>query len=80
MPRLTAIYLRPSSRTPVRSVERAQVQEGYGIDGDHAGGRGSRQVLQERPYDLESGVPDFSKVVRFEFNPASRSVLAGAKN
>jgi MOSC domain-containing protein YiiM len=41
--RVTALYLRPSARTPVRSVPEVVAVAGRGLDGDHAGG-GSRQV------------------------------------
>ena len=40
---LTAIYLRPAARHPVRIVDRVMAAEGDGLDGDHASG-GSRQV------------------------------------
>lgn len=40
---LQAIYLRPSSRTPVKAVERVEAQAGTGLVGDHAGA-GKRQV------------------------------------
>ncbi len=42
-PTLLSIYLRPASRLPARSVERARAVAGIGLDGDHAGG-GKRQV------------------------------------
>ena len=38
-----AIYLRPSARSPVRSVDRADAVSASGLDGDHAAG-GRRQV------------------------------------
>ncbi|MFN3241942.1 MAG: MOSC domain-containing protein [Planctomycetota bacterium] len=38
-----AVFLRPSARTPVRSVDAANVLAGIGIEGDHAGG-GKRQI------------------------------------
>jgi len=40
---LRAIYLRPSSRTPVKSVERVEAEAGTGLVGDHAGA-GKRQI------------------------------------
>lgn len=41
--RLEAIFLRPSARSPVRSVARARAVAGVGLEGDHANG-GRRQV------------------------------------
>ena len=43
MGRVVGIYLRPSARNPVRSVESAEAIVGKGLEGDHAGG-GNRQV------------------------------------
>ena len=43
MGRIIGIYLRPSARTAVRSVESAEAIVGKGLKGDHAGG-GNRQV------------------------------------
>lgn len=43
MGRLLQILLRPSARTPTRSVEAAEAVVGSGLVGDHAGGR-RRQV------------------------------------
>lgn len=43
MARLLAIYLRPSSRTPVRQVQTAEAVAGQGLEGDHTKG-GRRQV------------------------------------
>ena len=43
MARVVQIYLRPSSRTPVRAVSSAHAVAGKGLRGDHAGG-GYRQV------------------------------------
>lgn len=43
MGKLVQIYLRPSARTPVKSVVRAEAVAGQGLEGDHAGG-GKRQV------------------------------------
>ena len=40
---LQAIYLRPSSRTPVREVQRAEAEAGTGLVDDHAGA-GKRQI------------------------------------
>lgn len=40
---LAKIYLRPSARTPVQSVEKTTAVPGAGLTGDHAGG-GNRQV------------------------------------
>ena len=42
MAQLTKIFLRPSARTPVQSVEAAQAVPGQGLLGDHAGTK--RQV------------------------------------
>ncbi|MEZ6185191.1 MAG: MOSC domain-containing protein [Planctomycetota bacterium] len=49
---LRAIYVRPSSRTPVKRVERAQAEAGQGLVEDHAGG-GKRQVtlLSQEAWD-----------------------------
>jgi MOSC domain-containing protein YiiM len=48
MAQVVKIYLRPSSRTPVRAVSAATAVAGKGLEGDHTGG-GSRQVtLLER--------------------------------
>ena len=41
--RLLAIYLRPSSRTPVKRVQEAEAVAGHGLVGDHTKG-GRRQV------------------------------------
>jgi MOSC domain-containing protein YiiM len=43
MGKLLQIWLRPSARTPVRAVPRAEAVAGQGLEGDHAGG-GKRQV------------------------------------
>ena len=43
MGRVERIFLRPSSRTPVKEVRRAEAKAGAGLVGDHAGG-GNRQV------------------------------------
>lgn len=43
MGRVVGIYLRPSARNPVRSVESAEAIVAKGLEGDHAGG-GDRQV------------------------------------
>jgi MOSC domain-containing protein YiiM len=43
MGRVTNIYLRPSSRTPVREVTIAEARAGEGLVGDHARG-GNRQI------------------------------------
>ena len=43
MPRVTNIYLRPGSRTPVREAASAEARTGAGLEGDHARG-GSRQI------------------------------------
>ncbi len=43
MGRIERIFLRPSSRTPVKEAKHAFARAGRGLDGDHAGG-GSRQV------------------------------------
>ncbi len=43
MARVVQIYLRPSSRTPVRAVNSVIAVAGKGLQGDHAGG-GNRQV------------------------------------
>lgn len=43
MGQVTNIYLRPSARTPVREVQRAEARAGAGLEGDHARG-GSRQI------------------------------------
>lgn len=43
MGRVIGIYLRPSARTPVRSVDSVEAIGGKGLEGDHAGG-GNRQV------------------------------------
>lgn len=43
MGRVIGIHLRPTARTPVRSVESAEAIVGKGLKGDHAGG-GNRQV------------------------------------
>jgi MOSC domain-containing protein YiiM len=43
MARKVQIYIRPSSRTPVRAVSSAHAVAGKGLRGDHAGG-GYRQV------------------------------------
>ena len=64
---LTRIFLRPSARTPVRSVSETSAVPGGGLDGDHAGG-GARQVtiLSEeawRDVRNELGKPDLEIVV-----------------
>lgn len=43
MASIAAIFLRPSARTPVRRVDRAEALAGTGLRGDHAGG-GNRQI------------------------------------
>ncbi len=43
MARVVQIYLRPSSRTPVRTVNAVTAVAGKGLEGDHAGS-GNRQV------------------------------------
>ena len=43
MGQVVGIYLRPSARTPVRSVDSAEAIVGQGLEGDHGGG-GNRQV------------------------------------
>ena len=43
MARVVQLYLRPSSRTPVRPVTRVEAVAGRGLEGDHARG-GNRQV------------------------------------
>lgn len=43
MAKLLTIFLRPSSRTPVREVREAAAVAGVGLEGDHAHG-GKRQV------------------------------------
>lgn len=43
MGKVLNVYLRPSSRTPVRDVAEAKALPGKGLEGDHAGG-GRRQV------------------------------------
>jgi MOSC domain-containing protein YiiM len=43
MPSVVKIYLRPSSRTPVKAVAGVNAVAGKGLQGDHAGG-GNRQV------------------------------------
>lgn len=43
MAKLVQIYLRPSTRTPVKPVTRATAVADRGLEGDHAGG-GKRQV------------------------------------
>ena len=71
---VSRIYLRPSSRTPVKEVRRARAVAGRGLDGDHAGG-GARQVtlLSEEAWhaacehlgrDLEPGARRANIVVR----------------
>ena len=37
MGKLVSIYLRPSRRTPVKSVDSAEAVVGTGLEGDHAG-------------------------------------------
>ena len=36
MGRVVQLYLRPSSRTPIKAVERAEAVVGSGLEGDHA--------------------------------------------
>ena len=72
---VSRIYLRPSSRTPVKQVRRTRAIAGRGLEGDHAGG-GSRQVtlLSEEAWevacddlgrtDLEPGTRRANIVVR----------------
>ena len=43
MSKILKLYLRPSAKTPVREVERAEALAGQGLVGDHSHG-GSRQL------------------------------------
>jgi MOSC domain-containing protein YiiM len=67
MAAISAIYLRPSSRTPVRSVDRARLVPGSGVEGDHAGG-GNRQITL---LDLGAWKEACSEL-RVELDPGAR--------
>lgn len=68
MARLLRIWLRPSTRTPPRPVERATAVAGVGLEGDHAHG-GKRQVTL---LSRESWADALAELGGGELDPSSR--------
>jgi MOSC domain-containing protein YiiM len=62
------IFLRPSSRTPVREIERTRAVAGAGLEGDHAGG-GNRQVTL---IEAEAWQAACRELGRDDLSPAGR--------
>ena len=67
MGRLLKIYLRPSSRTPVREASTARAIAGTGLEGDHAG-KGKRQITLISRESWEAACAELG----VELDPGSR--------
>jgi MOSC domain-containing protein YiiM len=60
MGHVTNIYLRPSSRTPVREVTAAEARTGEGLAGDHARG-GNRQITLMESNAWQTALDDLGR-------------------